>query len=578
MNKEASVKFSRRAFLGLGATAAVTAGAGLAGCAPQNSASTTKESTESLSKNGLASEFTPSFLTKPVAPANIKEEKDCDVLVLGLGLSGIAATRAAAESGAKVIGIEKQEHIGVVVMAGAFGVVNSKIQNEAGITWAPKADIVNQLMKDMCYRPNPSFLNYWYDNSGEAFDWFIEGADYEVIPKTADNKKTDKPNFLRPIFWPPLEGYDYKTEYYPFFHGTINTNPNMQWACENCRNRAVAAGAELMFSTFAEQLITDDKGAVVGAYVHDKNGENYVKINAKSVCLCCGDYGGNSEMKHYYSPWTENFTSFYAELDANGEVANTGDGQCMGIWAGAHMELGPHAPMTHHMGAALGVDGFLQLNLKGKRFMNEDIPGQNIADQLSRQPESSSWQIFDAKWPEEIIHQGTGHGFVNYYIPDDQKDQYKTVLEGFALGYTTSEMVEKAVTFKSDTLEDLAAKMELPLETVKAEITRYNDLCHKGIDEDFGKIATRMFPVEKPPFYACKFDPAGMLVLIGGLECDTDLHPLDATGNPIKGLYTAGNCQGGRYLVEYPVTVGGHSLACALTFGRLAGKNAAAQV
>ena len=66
--------------------------------------------------------------------------------MIGLGLAGIAAARAAAEAGAKVIGIEKQADVGVVGMAGAFGVVNSKIQQDAGITWAPKADIVNQLM------------------------------------------------------------------------------------------------------------------------------------------------------------------------------------------------------------------------------------------------------------------------------------------------------------------------------------------------------------------------------------------------------------------------------------------------
>ena len=581
---------SRRAFLGLGATAAVAAGAGLAGCAPQSKAdgSSAEGAGTSAASAPDPSAYTPPFLEKPAEPANVAEEKECDVLVIGLGLAGIAAARAAAEAGAKVIGIEKQADVGVVGMAGAFGVVNSKIQQDAGITWAPKADIVNQLMKDMCYRPNPVFLNYWYDHSGEAFDWFLEGADYELIPKTADNKQTDNPNFLRPIFWPPLEGYDYKTEYYPFFHGTINLNPNMQWGCENCRDKALAAGAEFMFSTFAEQLITDESGAVTGTYVHDAKGETYTRINAKAVCLCTGDIGGNPEMRHYYAPQADEFASFYSEVDVNGSFCNTGDGHRMGIWAGAHMELGPFAPMTHHMGGALGVDAFLQLNMEGNRFMNEDIPGQNIADQLSRQPASKdpdlaakgakSWQIFDANWKHELAAQGTGHGFVNYYIPEEEKDQYATVLEGFALGYTTDEMVEGAVTLKADTIEELAEGMGLPVENVKASIERYNELAAKGVDEDFGKVSSRLFPVDTPPFYACRFDSAGMLVLMGGLECDTDLHPLNDAGEPIKGLYVAGNTQGGRYLVEYPVTVGGHSLACALTFGKLAGENAAAGV
>lgn len=68
-----------------------------------------------------------------------------------------------------------------------------------------------------------------------------------------------------------------------------------------------------------------------------------------------------------------------------------------------------------------------------------------------------------------------------------------------------------------------------------------------------------------------------MLVLMGGLEVDKQLRPLNDAGEPIEGLYAAGNVMGGRYLVEYPVTVAGISLGTALTFGRLAGMNAAGQ-
>lgn len=105
-------------------------------------------------------------------------------------------------------------------------------------------------------------------------------------------------------------------------------------------------------------------------------------------------------MRHYYAPWTEEFMG----------GVDDGRGQLMGIWAGGWMELGPHAPMTHHMGGSLGVDSFLQLNMEGKRFMNEDVPGQNIAAEHTRQPVAKdpelakagvkAWQIFDSKWPE----------------------------------------------------------------------------------------------------------------------------------------------------------------------------------
>ena len=208
---------SRRAFLGLGAMTAAVAGAGLAGFAPSNNSEKAADGAAAASAGGDVMAFEPSFLTAPAVPSEVKEEKDCDVVVVGYGLAGSAAAKAAAEEGAKVIVIEKQakNNYSVVSMAGDFGVVGSQIQKDLGIEWAPKEDIVNELMKDMAFRPDPKFLGYWYDHSGEDFDWFIEGADYEVLPTTAANQTTDNPNYIRPKCFPALEGYDWKEEYYP---------------------------------------------------------------------------------------------------------------------------------------------------------------------------------------------------------------------------------------------------------------------------------------------------------------------------------------------------------------------------
>ncbi len=583
-------QLSRRAFLGLGATAALAAGAaGLAGCSPEagsgaNAGDAEAGAVDSSGLTGAPSQFTPGFMVPPEVPAEAKEDKDCDVLVIGLGLSGCAAAKAATEEGAKVIAVEKAAALSAVSMAGDFGVVGSQIQKDLGIEWAGKDVIVNQLMKDMCYRPTPDFLGYWYDHSGEDFDWLVEGADFEVLTSTAANQQTDKACYIRPKCFPPLEGYDYTTEYYPYFHGTITTNPNMQWALEAAAAKAQEMGAEFIFSTWGEQLILEE-GRVVGAYVRDAEGA-YTRINATSVVLATGDWGNNQDMRDYFIPWANEFASFYTTMDAAGNVGNTGDGHLMGLWAGAHMELGPHAPMTHHMGGPLGVDGYLQLDVNGNRFMNEDIPGQNIADQLSRVPVGTnpmtgandlrSWQIFDSKWPTEISQMPDGHGYVNHFVPAEEIDDYATVLAGFGLGWTTQEMVEGTQgLLKADTIEDLAAQMNLPVENVKASVERYNQMCEAGHDDDFGKDPRRLFPVSEPPYFAYPFGSAGMLVLMGGLEVNKKLQPLNGEGEPIEGLYATGNVQGGRYLVEYPVTVAGISLGTALTFGRLAGRNAA---
>lgn len=570
-------QMSRRAFLGLGATAAAVAGATMAGCSPAKQQAEPATANADTATQSAGADGVPSFLVQPGVPQDVAEEKDCDVLVLGLGLSGTAAAKAATDEGAKVIAVEKQpeDTYSVVSMAGDWGIVGSKIQKDLGIEIAPKEDIVNEIEKECGWRADASFWSYWYDHSGEDFDWFIEGADYEVLDSSAQDLENGehKPNYIRPKAFPPLEGYDYRKEYYPYFHGSVTTNPNMGWACEAARNNALENGLEVMYGTTAEQIIKDGD-AVVGAYVKASDG-TYTKVNAKAVVITCGDYGANPEMRQYYAPETVIF---------EGGV-NTGDGQRMGIWAGGRMERGPHAPTTHHMGGVLGVDSFLQLNTRGKRFMNEDIPGQNITDVLVRQPVAldaetkeagiKSWQIFDSKWPEQIGSMNDGHGYINHYVPADEADKYTTVLNGFKLGYVTDQMVEEQATVKADSIEELAGKMKLDPATVKAEIDRYNELCHKGHDDDFGKMPERMFPVENPPFYACSFGVGGMLYIFGGLECDRDMHVVDDDDVPIKGLYVAGNSMGRRFLVEKPVVVAGLSLATATSFGRLAGKNAA---
>ena len=238
------------------------------------------------------------------------------------------------------------------------------------------------------------------------------------------------------------------------------------------------------------------------------------------------------------------------------------------------------------MGGPLGVDSFLQLNSQGERFMNEDIPGQNIQDQLSRQPGGFSWQILDDKWRDELEAQPTGHGYVNHWMSAEEAAEKPWIMNSVFLGYVTDEvflngdpaLFKTGITCQADTIEELAEKMELPVDTVVAQIERYNELCDKGEDEDFGKDPRRMFRLDTPPYYATKFDQTSILVCCGGIKCDLDMHALTPDDQIVPGLFVAGNTMGGRFLVEYPVTVAGISLGTAITFGKLAGENAAAEV
>jgi succinate dehydrogenase/fumarate reductase flavoprotein subunit len=134
----------------------------------------------------------------------------------------------------------------------------------------------------------------------------------------------------------------------------------------------------------------------------------------------------------------------------------------------------------------------------------------------------------------------------------------------------------------ADTLEELVARMypddEKVQKTALASIERYNELAKKGSDDDFGKIPSRMWALEKGPYYADQFVCALLLVICGGLESDENCHTFDKDRNPIPGLYVAGNVQGSRFAHEYPITLKGVSHSMAMYYGYVAGQNAVDEI
>jgi fumarate reductase flavoprotein subunit len=152
---------------------------------------------------------------------------------------------------------------------------------------------------------------------------------------------------------------------------------------------------------------------------------------------------------------------------------------------------------------------------------------------------------------------------------------------GVGLGtfYEANDMLRAQVeemTVKAGTIDELARKMEVPAATFKATIDRYNEMARKERDLDFGKRADRLTTVESPPFYAGIIEQH-ILVVLGGLNTNTRLQPLDADRKVIPGLYLAGNTVGNRFAVDYPTMCAGLSHGFAWTTGRLAGLYAASE-
>ena len=139
-------------------------------------------------------------------------------------------------------------------------------------------------------------------------------------------------------------------------------------------------------------------------------------------------------------------------------------------------------------------------------------------------------------------------------------------------GNDIDELIKDGSVLTSDTLEGLAAQIGCDPKTLTAEIAKYNRFCETGEDADFHK-AKLGEKIDVGPFWATPRKPS-IHHTMGGLEINENAQVLDANGVPIPGFYAAGEVTGGIHAGN---RVGGNALVDIMVFGRIAGKNAAAE-
>ena len=533
--------------------------------------------------------------TEPeIDESKVAKTVDVDVAVVGCGIAGVAACRSVAEEGGLVAAFEKAD--GPQCRSGEYAVINGKVQAKWGRdTWTREQidDIIDSHMVESTYRCKRSIMSKWAHNIGDAFDWWVEANPDLYYAETTRSAIPDEnaENFIIPIFYPLPEHYDWKQERFPCYPTSVEFKPDQHVTVEANMQKAIDTGnVQTFYGCFVEKLIMDN-GRCVGLYARDAATGEYIKCNAsKGVILSTGDYSQNTKMLKHFCPEVieNNIQCLFTNVDVEGNFTNQGDGIQLGMWAGAQVQQS-HAPMIHHMGGGadlagvgvMGNAGFLNLDLNGKRFMNEDLPGQQLENQIELQKNRESWQIFDSNWPEQLPYMPAAHGGACYYedyASEDEGPKNNTTYRNYKSPYQLEAAVADGRAVKADTLEELVAKIypddTAAQQTALDSIQRYNELAKAGYDEDFHKPASRMWAVENGPFYADKFTTALLLVCIGGLESDEDCHTFDADRNVIPGLYVAGNIQGNRFATEYPIGLKGVSHSMAMYYGYVAGKNA----
>jgi hypothetical protein len=554
---------SRRAFAASAASlAGLGVAAGLAGTATANA-----EQLEGIGTDWLGQE--------PETPAEFAAEYDVDVVVCGLGIAGVAALRAAAEAGASVVGFDKTGASRCSNEMSAWGsqLYAERFPDVAAFWEGAEPLILNAVTNGCICRNDIRILRRWMDVNGEAVDWYFGAVPAEEISwGTMENGNTvdaDASLALKEPVYPLPEHYDPTTENMPCIPGTFRMTGSSRFLAANLA-KAEEAGATYYTYTPAIKLLTDENGRVNGVVAQTEDG-GYVKASAKKgVVLATGDFMSDEAMLRAflpavldqgYDPATSE--NMYMNPDAAGNPANTGDGHRMAAWVGGKVQdFG--ATMSHFSkgtnSSPFGTLPLLMLDLNGNRFMNEDVQGQQFAERIRQLPQRKAVMIYDSAFDDQRGWMPYGHG----KLPNNSLADAEA-------------RVEAGTAFKADTLEELLAQTDINVEQALKSIERYNELAEAGRDTDFGKVATRMFPLQNPPYYCNYMDRGDDLVTMCGIVSDADCHAYNTDLEVIEGLYLAGNVQGNRFACIYPEIFMGYSVAMAMAMGREAGLNAAAE-
>ena len=301
--------------------------------------------------------------------------------------------------------------------------------------------------------------------------------------------------------------------------------------------RARTLGVELRVHSPVVGLLTDDEGAVTGVECQTPSGRK--TFRARSVVLATGGFGASAPLRMRWAPiFDETYYTTYAAGSSHLDPA-TGDGIRMAEAVGAALrDMDAVMAIPFWGGRVLDYPGAeIFLTLGGRRFTDETGTWQSVLDDLSRLGEKEFWVVTDARSRK---------------------------------GATFATKVQQGTVRTAQDLSELALRMGIPANALRAEMEKYNRAADLGRDEEFGR--TRFTQrIETPPFYFGRerFD---IHYTCGGVAITAKAEVKNADDRPIAGLYAAGEVTGG---VHGNFRLGGNGLTDAFVFGRVAGRSAA---
>jgi len=445
----------------------------------------------------------------PQAPQNY------DVVVIGSGGAGLAAAIQAADTGAKVVVIEKMPTIGGNTIKASVGMnaAETRFQKLKGIEDS-KELFYEETLKGGKFKNNPQLLREFVELAPEAIDWLAErGIELNDITITG-GMSIDRTH--RPADRSAVGGF--------LISGLV----------KNINQRDI----EVLLETSVAEILFEN-GAVCGVKVVDEYNDTRI-LNARSVIVATGGFSANREMVVKYRPELDGFVT-------TNHKGATGSGIALLQHIGAdtvdmgEIQIHPTVEQTtsYLVSEAIRGGGAILVSQAGHRFYNEMETRDKVSAEIIALPEKSAWIIFD--------------------------DQVR------AANKAADEYIAKGFVISAPTPHELAVKLNMDQETLQTTLGRYNTFVAQQKDEDFGRTTALRHPLNQGPYYAIRIAP-GVHHTMGGVTINTDTAVLDAQKQPIHGAWAAGEVVGGIHGAN---RIGGNAVADIIIFGILAGRNAA---
>ena len=468
----------------------------------------------------------------------VVELEGYDVIVVGLGASGMASYISAAENGATVFGMETAAKVGGngTNTAGPLGVnPPHQVENNNGEPFVDPDELFDAWMEYTDGDAKEEIVRLFIAESGETFAWLMDNWDFQFLPNM-------------------FAFYD--------FHGwplwTMYMDKDTAYNNALVKAKAMNEKNDYVTELTAKALLTDDAGKVIGVEAEYYDGTTYM-VYGDSVILASGGYIGNAEMTQKYT----------------GAVWHTkGMTQCDGFGISEALKLGgalynEDVAVEDHIAA-------LDTIIRSDDYSNDDKSIlSSLAQDLNYQIIDSRGESFDGNYNGLGISFNAWEAGANYYVLINE-EEYNSIKENGLIEFISPMFFNQGGSYEAGTpvanLDEIMAMGEKFNDVIVAD--SLEDLEAKlgidiQLDDVHGQTEGKLW---------CIKGAAYVYSTCGGLDVDTNINLLKEDGTPVENVFVVGNDSLGTLNESNKayVTYGGCAQGWALTSGRLAGANAAA--